>query len=564
MWENFHFPDNTDTSVDWIAQGLRDGSTLWVTDGSHNPQRGPDISGAAWVVEDSKTSKMMACSFAERSPSASSYRAETLGLYSIHAFIQRIADHYNIASGSAEVCCDNDAALKEAKGRRKRIRASSTCSDVFRGIRSVTKRLKDFLWTYSWVKAHMDDILKWQDLSRVQQLNVICDNLAKAAVEETIQTTKPSEPQLTNQLLPLEYCAIYVDSIKQTSDPATQIRYSCGKHSARKFLTTERGWTHNQFDTVDWENLHTCLQAKPDGFRTWLAKQHSDFCATRLQMQRWFGMDDSRCPSCLRVEETAAHLCQCSDPDRRSLLETDVTDLVKWMSVGDNTHPDITNWVEQYILGQGRFPTQYDYIPHSLKELVQEQTTIGWRNFMEGRISTQFHRLQFCHLIHARTNMTASSWVRTFISKLLRITHSQWIFRNFMLHEKTHGLLQMRDRQAILLQVEAFSLSEKNDLPEESQFLLEFDIGRLQQADYETQCYWVAAVEAARTATYGTDQHTETLTQHPLLRRRQHTRPYREPRHWAQAPVETQPMQHRPSPSVRFALEASNIAKKPD
>jgi hypothetical protein len=51
----------------------------------------------------------------------------------------------------------------------------------------------------------------------------------------------------------------------------------------------------------------------------------------------------------------------------------------------------------------------------------------------------------------------------------------------------------MRERQAILLQVEALSLSEKNDLPEDSQFLLEFNIGRLQQADYETQCYWVAA-----------------------------------------------------------------------
>jgi len=70
--------------------------------------------------------------------------------------------------------------------------------------------------------------------------------------------------------------------------------------------------------------------------------------------------------------------------------------------------------------------------------------------------------------------------------------------------------------------------------------------------------------EAARTATYGMDQHTETLTQHPILRWRHHTRTDREPRHWAQAPVETQPTQHRLSPSVRFALEASNIAKKPD
>ena len=130
---------------------------------------------------------------------------------------------------------------------------------------------------------------------------------------------------------------------------------------------------------------------------------------------------------------------------------------------------------------------------------------------MEGRISKQFYRLQYCHLIHAQTNMTAASWTRTFISKLLHITHSQWIFRNFMLHEQTHGLLRMREKNAILLQIEALSLSNKIDLPEHSRFLLEFDIGRLQQADYETQCYWVRAVEAAQIAVLG---HSNTPNPH--------------------------------------------------
>ena len=127
-----------------------------------------------------------------------------------------------------------------------------------------------------------------------------------------------------------------------------------------------------------------------------------------------------------------------------------------------------------------------------------------------------------------------------------------------MLHKKTHGLLRLCERQAILLQVEALSLSNKNDLPEESQFLLEFDIGRLQQADYETQCYWVAAVVAARTAIYGPDQSTDTPTQQPPPQRRQHRRPLREPLHWTHVPVDAQPTRHRPSPSFSFALEASN------
>ena len=93
MWQKFHLANKKDTLVDWIVHGLIDGSLLWVTDGSHYAQRGPYVSGASWVVADRNSDKTMACSFAEFSPAASSYRAEALGLYSIHAFIHAIADH---------------------------------------------------------------------------------------------------------------------------------------------------------------------------------------------------------------------------------------------------------------------------------------------------------------------------------------------------------------------------------------------------------------------------------------------------------------------------------------
>jgi hypothetical protein len=101
-------------------------------------------------------------------------------------------------------------------------------------------------------------------------------------------------------------------------------------------------------------------------------------------------------------------------------------------------------------------------------------------------------------------------------------------------------------------------------LEKSNSIVLEFDIGRLQQADYETQCYWVAAVVAARTAIYGPDQPTDTPTQQPPLWRREHKRMLQEPLHWTHGPVKIQPTRSRPSPSVRFALEASNIARKPD
>jgi hypothetical protein len=94
MWENIQSDDPDDMSVEWIVRAIETNNLLWVTDGSHFSQRGPYISGAGWVVSDVETGRKMTCSFMEYSPDASSYRAETLGLYSIHAFISALHEHF--------------------------------------------------------------------------------------------------------------------------------------------------------------------------------------------------------------------------------------------------------------------------------------------------------------------------------------------------------------------------------------------------------------------------------------------------------------------------------------
>jgi hypothetical protein len=242
-------------------------------------------------------------------------------------------------------------------------------------------------WRYTHVQSHMDNVIKWHDLPRDQQLNVICDGLAKSAALQCIHKYSQTTPPSSLQRLPYEDVAIFVNAVKQTSDPASAIRFACGKDNAKHFLVSEKGWSTTQFDEVDWENLHSSLHSKPDGFRTWLSKQHSDFCATRVQTKRWFGTDDTSCPSCLQVEETAAHLCQCPDPARSRLLADDTAELTRWMSIHDNTHPEIIDWVEKYISSRGKpiFCCTRDF--PSITDLIESQYKIGWRNFMEGRIS---------------------------------------------------------------------------------------------------------------------------------------------------------------------------------
>jgi hypothetical protein len=62
------------------------------------------------------------------------------------------------------------------------------------------------------------------------------------------------------------------------------------------------------------------------------------------------------------------------------------------------------------------------------KVLAKSQDLIGWRDFTEGYISTHFYAIQSFHLAMSSDYLNGEDWIKQFISKILQITHSQWIF----------------------------------------------------------------------------------------------------------------------------------------
>ena len=216
------------------------------------------------------------------------------------------------------------------------------------------------------------------------------------------------------------------------------------------------------------------------------------------------GSDDDRCPSCTIHREEAAHLCICPNEERTMLLKECVEDLSKWLQTDGFTDPELAYWIPKYIICRGTvsFSDMGNLGPMSalLLTLAALQDVIGWREFMEGKISHQFHRIQEVHLIGTHTNMLASLWTKTLISKVLRITHSQWIFRNFMLHDHLDGYLQ-RSRQAeITMEIDQLLQTHVDEIPRDRAFLLELDIDDISTMDFKAQNYCVFAMNAALSA----------------------------------------------------------------
>ena len=134
---------------------------------------------------------------------------------------------------------------------------------------------------YLHVNGHIDKYLFFHQLTLEQKMNTRYVILTKRVVHRAIATGTRREGK---QLLPNEEAAVFVNNRKLTRDLAKTVRYKVGKKQARSYLINQEGWTGKQFGEVDRNRLHWALGNTPEGYKTWLAKQHTGFCGTRVQV----------------------------------------------------------------------------------------------------------------------------------------------------------------------------------------------------------------------------------------------------------------------------------------
>jgi hypothetical protein len=94
------------------------------------------------IIFCSKTGLRLTGTFWERSPSASSYRAEMLGLCALHLFARALSEFYKIQVWEATLCCDNKRALEQSANTHRRIRPSAKCADKQRSLKAMKHTFK--------------------------------------------------------------------------------------------------------------------------------------------------------------------------------------------------------------------------------------------------------------------------------------------------------------------------------------------------------------------------------------------------------------------------------------
>ena len=135
-----------------------------------------------------------------------------------------------------------------------------------------------------------------------------------------------------------------------------------------------------------------------------------------------------------------------------------------------------------------------------IAEIALHCDLIGYVDIMHGCLPLSLLRYQqtFCVSMHSR--MGGASWMKKLVSKLLDMSHSQWLFRNFSLHNKVKGHLHLSHQAEVLAEIAILATKRPEDIPVESKFLLELEVVDLDRSPLSQQEYWVAAMRAALVA----------------------------------------------------------------
>ena len=492
MWDSVQLVGPTN----WIAEAIASGSCIAVTDGSYQPKYRSDICSAAFFFESSDRKYKLVGAFPERSETANAYRGELLGLLAIHLILLAVNKVNPAIVGSVTIYSDCERALGGVETLPAlNIPSSSKHSDILKTILVNCNNLS-FVRNYQHISAHQDDNTAFHSLSRPAQLNCAVD----AGAKRQIRAIDP-ETSLPQRAFPLEPITCFAGRWKLTPGMKGQMRFWCHKILARVSLADMKVLTLRQFDEVAWPQVHQTLGEVPRMFQIWACKQVLGIARTNHLISKWDLTVDPRCPSCLQCPETPGHILHCNEAGRLETLLHTIDLLARWLR-HMHTDPRLVECIVSFARGRGsiRMRDICRTMGARFLQMARSQDIIGWRRFMEGMISKDLLPIQTEYYATYGMQWRMDRWSTGLITKLLEITHGQWLYRNVVVHDTTAGRLALARKEEILAQIEEQMAKGGDDLLESEQYLMEVNLDGIDESHGTHHEYWLLAIRAARIA----------------------------------------------------------------
>ena len=492
-----------------IAGSLTAGTAQGVADGSYNPNLSSDLATAAWCLEPSSAvgtscSGVTAVSGVERDRNA--YRAELVGIHTLLMAVKAICTYHDVSEGSMDLYCDCEKALLLSSYDELQVGLSTKHLDLVRAIRKLHTSLPIDV-RFQDIEGHQDDDVEYEDLDRPAQLNVDMDRTAKAYLRKLFyQDEIISMPQEVHE----EGWRCILHETKLTSHPAEPIRFHVAAVALRAHLNKKGTLPAAFFYSVDWEANGGALPGFPQLFRLWATKHISGFCGVGRHMKIRGEWEEDKCPSCDETER-AQHVVVCPCPQRQDEWREVLVSLEAWFDV-TKTDPEISKCILRSLAP--REPTSFTtHAGHSLllQMAADEQDSIGWMNFVEGRLSQKWKNAQAAYYLSIDTNRSARLWAEGLVQQLLSGVHKMWIARNAVVHERDEEGRYVKEKIATENAIDAEFEKEYEDLRPQDFHLIDCGKEAVMNKTATDQQAWLHYIATAREI--GIHETDTTITQ---------------------------------------------------
>jgi hypothetical protein len=75
------------------------------------------------------------------------------------------------------------------------------------------------------------------------------------------------------------------------------------------------------------------------------------------------------------------------------------------------------------------------------------QDRIGWRRFLQGMISKETIAKQQHSYALDGSRLSLEEWSSRLTTRLLEITHGQWLYKNYKVHDLISGTIELQGRK---------------------------------------------------------------------------------------------------------------------
>jgi hypothetical protein len=138
--------------------------------------------------------------------------------------------------------------------------------------------------------------------------------------------------------------------------------------------------------------------------------------------------------------------------------------------------------------------------PCRFRTMGLSQDRIGWRRFLEGMISKEITVIQRQFYALSGSHLSLEKWSSGLITRLMEITHRQWLYRNYIVHDLVSGIIVTARKENLLLEIELQHELGDVGLLEEDKYLAEVNLEEMELSLGERQHYWLLAIQTAQKA----------------------------------------------------------------